>query len=169
MITRFTAEQLQQRYEEFYGLLKNVVDDGASIGFLPPLTDEVARWYWDGIAADVAAGRRVLLVELDGETIVGSVQLGLEMKPNGLHRAEVQKLIVHTEWRRRGIARRLMLALEEAAHEHQRTLLVLDTREGDPSERLYRQLGYTVAGVIPFFARNGEGTLDSTVLYYKVL
>jgi acetyltransferase len=62
-----------------------------------------------------------------------------------------------------------MATVERAAHDARRTLLVLDTRQGDPSERLYQKCGYTRAGVIPRYARNGDGGLDATVLYYKLL
>ena len=62
-----------------------------------------------------------------------------------------------------------MRAVEEVVRECGRSLLVLDTRQGDVAERLYRALGYQEAGVIPLYARNAAGTLDSTVVFYKVL
>jgi hypothetical protein len=62
-----------------------------------------------------------------------------------------------------------MLAAEEEARGLGRTTLLLDTREGDPSEALYRSLGWEVAGVIPKYARSSNGELDSTVFYYKLL
>jgi len=42
-----------------------------------------------------------------------------------------------------------MRQLHDLARQHGRTLLVLDTRQGDPSELLYRKLRYARAGVIP--------------------
>jgi GNAT superfamily N-acetyltransferase len=95
------------------------------------------------------------------------VQLELATMPNARHRAEVMKLMVHRAARRRGIARVLMLALEEAARGANRRLLVLDTRPGDPAEQLYLALGYTPAGVIPRYALNAAGMLDSTVYMYR--
>jgi ribosomal protein S18 acetylase RimI-like enzyme len=91
------------------------------------------------------------------------------MRANGLHRAEVAKLMVHRAARRRGIARALMLALEDHARRLGRTTLVLDTRQGDPSERLYQSLGYQLAGAIPEYARSADGTLDATAIYYRLL
>ena len=113
--------------------------------------------------------RQVLLVARLDDRAVGTAQLGLAAKPNARHRAEVQKLLVHSRARRMGIARALMTALEEQARRLGLTLLVLDTRQGDPSERLYAAHGYTLAGIIPQYARNGDGGLDATVLYYKIL
>jgi ribosomal protein S18 acetylase RimI-like enzyme len=62
-----------------------------------------------------------------------------------------------------------MLAAEAEAGRRGRTLLVLDTRAGDVSNRLYRSLGYVEAGRIPRFARSAGGRLDDTVIYYKEL
>jgi ribosomal protein S18 acetylase RimI-like enzyme len=101
--------------------------------------------------------------------VVGSVQLALAMKPNALHRAEVQKLFVLQSQRRRGTGRALMQAVEQTARECERTLLVLDTRQGDAAEQLYRKLGYREAGIIPAYARSATGTLDSTIFFYKAL
>lgn len=89
------------------------------------------------------------------------------MKPNAAHRAEIAKLMVSPEARRCGIARMLMETAEEAARQENRTLLVLDTREGDPSNGLYRSLGFIEVSKIPHFARSADGSLDATVLYYK--
>ena len=62
-----------------------------------------------------------------------------------------------------------MTALEEEARTTGKTLLVLDTREGDPSNALYRTLGYHEAGRIPGWARDASGTLSATVFWYKPL
>jgi len=62
-----------------------------------------------------------------------------------------------------------MRQLHELARGHGRTLLVLDTREGDSSELLYRKLGYTRSGVIPGYARSADGALDATAFYYLVV
>ncbi len=82
------------------------------------------------------------------------------------------KLMVHREFRGRGLGRLLMQAAEDEARlRHGRTLLVLDTRRGDISERLYRSMGYVEAGVIPGYARSSgpTGELHDTVIFYKHL
>jgi ribosomal protein S18 acetylase RimI-like enzyme len=101
--------------------------------------------------------------------LVGTVQLALATKPNGRHRGEVQKLLVHTTARRRGIAQKLLDAIERAALEAGRSLLVLDTEQGSDAERLYRRAGYSEAGVIPRFAATTAGPLTATVIFYKEL
>jgi GNAT superfamily N-acetyltransferase len=151
-------------------LLRDAVDGGASIGFLPPLGEAEASAYWDGVVAAMGDGSRVLLVARDAAGgIVGSAQLELAMRANARHRAEVSKVMVHRAARRRGLGRALMLAIEGHAHRLGRTTLVLDTRQGDPSEELYRGLGWTPAGAIPRYAASADGTLHTTALYYKLL
>ena len=46
---------------------------------------------------------------------------------------------------------------------------MLDTREGDPSNTLYKSLDYQEAGKIPEYAISPNGNLDATVIYYKFL
>jgi ribosomal protein S18 acetylase RimI-like enzyme len=130
---------------------------------------EVAEEYWLETLNDVAQGKRILLVSSEAGEVTGAVQLALATKQNALHRAEVQKLLVHTGFRQRGIARALMNAVEESARAVERTLLVLDTEQGSIAEKLYERCGYTRAGVIPVYARSADGSLISTVVFYKLL
>ena len=150
-------------------LLQATVDDGASIGFLPPVSVDEASAYWMGVEEALRSPYRILLVALQGDQVVGSVQLDLVAKPNGAHRAEVMKLMVLPALRRQGIARALMLALEAQAQAAGRTTLVLDTRQGDSSELLYRSLGYTCIGVIPQYCCSANGNLDGSAFYYKLI
>jgi acetyltransferase len=154
---------------ELIELLKDTVESGASVGFIPPLGEGEARQYWQGVFRNVKQGTHILLVAREDGRVVGSVQLELATKANALHRAEVQKLFVLQSQRRRGTGRTLMQAIEQVAHEHKRTLLVLDTREGDVAEKLYRKIGYQEVGVIPAYALNANGELDGTIIFYKTL
>lgn len=169
MIQTLSAADLARQHEGLCELLWDAVDSGASVGFLPPLTLAEASQYWQYVTESVACGGHVVLGAFEGEELVGSVQLELFSKPNASHRAEVQKLLVMSKARRRGLGARLMAAIEEEARSLGRTLLVLDTRKGDPSDSLYRKVGYTVAGEIPGFARSASGELHATVLFYKQL
>ncbi len=168
-LQQLTKPQAEASLESLVLLLQNVVDNGASIGFIPPLPTQEAQAYWTKVIANLEQGHLLLFVVLAEEQVIGTAQLALEMRKNGLHRAEVQKVMVHTEFRGRGIGRQLMDAVEAAAHTAQRTLLVLDTRRGDVAETLYQKLGYVQAGIIPGYASNATGGLDDTVLYYRIL
>lgn len=160
-IHEYSAELLK----ELSNLLVDVVQDGASIGFLPPLEHQTTSDYWIHVLSPEVT---LWIVTWKGK-VVGSVQLHLCTKQNGQHRAEIAKLMVHPSARRLGLGRALMEVAEQKAYDEQRTLLVLDTREGDPSNLLYLSLGYQEAGRIPQFAQSADGTLDGTVFYYKLL
>jgi len=150
-------------------LLCNVVDEGASIGFLAPLSAAEARAYWQEVFASLQAGEKVMYVAKQNEQIVAAVQLALEPRANGRHRAEVQKLMVHTAARGQGLGRRLMAAVEQAARADQRSLIVLDTRRGDVADGLYQRMGYIQVGIIPNYAMSSTGHLSDTVFYYREL
>jgi acetyltransferase len=153
-------------------LLRECVLAGASLGFLDSVTDGELRAFWQRILAEVKAGSRVVLAARasPGGALVGSAQLGLEWKPNGRHRAEVQKVLVFPSERRKGIATRLMTALEAEALSRGVHLLVLDTSEGKGGARgLYEALGYHYAGGIPGFALDPDGTPVKNAIFYKNL
>lgn len=145
------------------------VGAGSSVGYLPPLAPEVARGFYREVARDVAAGRKILLAGWVEAKLAGTVLLDIIPKPNQPHRAEVQKLLVHPDARRRGLARLLMHHAEQAARDAGRNLLTLDTEAGSNAAALYRGLGWTEAGRIPGYALNAEGRLIDTLIFYKNL
>jgi len=165
------ANEMMQRVEELGELLLACVADGASVGFIEPFTLTEATAYWRRKVLPSVMGREVvmLVAETDGH-IVGTVQLDHDTMPNQRHRAEVRKLLVHPDFRRRGIARTLMADIEGHARALDRSLLTLDTRTGDAAEPLYRDLGFETAGVIPQYCRDTRTPrLDATTVMYKRL
>lgn len=168
-IERLSEEQAKPILPRLVALLQDTVHHGSSVGFLPPLAFETAEEYWLETLNEVKQGKRILLVSSEAGDVAGTVQLALATKQNGLHRAEVQKLVVHTRFRHRGVARALMGAVEEAARAAGRTLLVLDTEQGSAAEQLYVKCGYARAGVIPQFALSADGSLITTVVFYKLI
>ena len=145
-----------------------VVQGGASLGFLRDVSKEDVLTYWQGVGEQLGP-TLFLLIARDGDQILGSVQLERCMKPNGSHRAEVLKLFVLPEGRRKGIASGLMERLELLAVEHGVRLLVLDTQSGSGAEGLYQHLGWVKSGEIPNFALSPDGELFGTSYYYKEL
>jgi ribosomal protein S18 acetylase RimI-like enzyme len=150
-------------------LLRNVVEGGASIGFMLPLAETEVMTFWSDVVAGIASDQRLVFVARDGGRIIGSVQLALAPQPNGRHRAELQKLLVHRSHRRRGLGAALIRAAESAALARGRTLIVLDSGATGNALGLYDRGGYIRAGVIPRFAAKPDGPLIDTVIYYKEL
>lgn len=151
------------------GLLVHAVEEGASLGFLAPLAIDEALAYWEGVRNAVADGSRVLLVAMREGVLLGTVQLDLCQKPNGVNRAEVQKLIVHSQARRGGVASLLMKEAENQAQLLSRGLLYLDTLAGSPAEEFYRSCGYVRLGELPDFATTPQGEWRATAIYFKTL
>lgn len=169
-IRSISSATLLEALPAFVALLQDAVNSGASIGFLMPLAEAVAEKYWRGIAVDVAAGSRILIAAYEADdALVGTAQLDLVMKPNAPHRAEVQKLLVHTNYRGRGIGKQLLRFIDATALEHGRTLLVLDTLRGDVAEGMYERYGYVRVGVVPRFVIDERGQWGDTVYFYRLL
>ncbi|TCM66787.1 acetyltransferase (GNAT) family protein [Acinetobacter calcoaceticus] len=150
-------------------LLVDSVGSGASMGFIAPLKLQDAQQYWEEIQQKLQQQRLCLLLALQGQTVIGSVQLSLSLKANAQHRAEVEKLMVLSSFRSQGIGTLLMQQLENVSRRMALRLLVLDTREGDVSEQLYLKMDFQRAGIIPGFALNSDGGYAGTALYYKEL
>jgi ribosomal protein S18 acetylase RimI-like enzyme len=150
-------------------IIADSVNGGAAISFMQPYSRDDGLHFWrDKVFPDVASGRRVLFVAyLDG-AIVGTVQMEVALPPNQPHRCEVAKMVVHSRARRQGVARQLMLALEAHARSLGKTLITLDTRTGDKAESLYGSLGFRIAGVIPQYAYDADGSArHGTTFMYK--
>ncbi|HEV8311458.1 MAG TPA: GNAT family N-acetyltransferase [Burkholderiaceae bacterium] len=155
---------------ELAAVLIDCVDGGASVSFMQPLSIEHASAFWRKVADGVAAHQRALFVAEDGEgQILGTAQLVWDLPDNQPHRADVAKLLVHRRARRRGVAEALMRALEAAARDERKTLLVLDTVTGGDAERLYARIGWQRVGVIPNYALYPDGRPCATTYFYKDL
>ena len=166
------CDDLDPHIDDLVELLHASVHAGASIGFVLPFSEQDSAAFWqEAVGSTVMAGHTILLLAHCDEKVVGSVQLGCDTPANQPHRADVKKLLVHPAWRRRGIARLLMIELERHAKALGRRLLTLDTRTGDQAEPLYRSLGYETVGTIPDFCIDtiDQTRLDPTTVMYKRL
>src|SRR5579872_4814069 len=119
-IDRFTpqADCLADEIDMLGAVLHACVHAGASVSFVLPFSHDDAKAFWRSkVLPAVQSGMCRVLVARGGGQILGTVQLDLGTPPNQPHRAEVRKLLVHPDARRRGIARALMSAIEESARE----------------------------------------------------
>ncbi|MCR9137739.1 MAG: GNAT family N-acetyltransferase [Alphaproteobacteria bacterium] len=156
---------------ELASLLHDCVIQGASVNFVLPFTLEDSEAFWrEKVMPRLRSGVLILLIAQHHDRIIGSVQLDHDTPPNQPHRAEIAKLLVHPDFRRQGIARALMAAIEDQARGLERSLITLDTRTGDNAEPLYTSLGYHTAGIIPGYCVDPvDARLDSTTIMYKIL
>jgi GNAT superfamily N-acetyltransferase len=163
-LTRLSEADIAQLAD----VLIDCVAGGASVSFMHPVSTEKAQAFWRSQAADIAAGRRVILVADDTNGIAGTVQVVFAQSENQPHRADIAKMLVHRRARQQGLGAALMQAAEDAARAAGKTLLVLDTASDD-AERIYARQGWVLAGVIPDYALWPQGGLVATRLYYRKL
>jgi len=146
-------------------LLIDAVESGASVSFLSPLDRATASRFWRDLRIPP---RGAIVLARSAARVDGVVVLVPSWAPNQAHRAEVAKLLVHRRARGAGLGGRLMNALADHAREQRFALLTLNTPRGDRAEQLYRRLGWREVGVIPGYARRGDGWHDA-VAFYKQL
>ncbi|KAH6673671.1 acetyltransferase [Halenospora varia] len=137
--------------------------------FLPPLDNgEMTSWWQDRIS-EVANHERHILMQLATNTetgkeeVAGVVMLNMpKFWPTGPWKADVEKLLVGPEYRKMGIARKLMEMVEEVAR--------LGTEVGSPAEMIYPKLGYVEIGVLPGCEIwHIDGSWKDEKLFYKDL
>ena len=167
MIRILSAVEFEQQVPRLAEVLIDAVDSGAGVSFMKPLSQEVAEDFWRGQISGIAAKKTFPIVaELDG-IIAGLVLLMRAWAPNQPHRCDVAKLLVHRDFRRRGVATALMQALEDKAKALQQSLITFDAVANSPASRFYEKLGFICVGTYPNFAYSGDGKLDDTALFYK--
>lgn len=168
-IWRICPSEIEAVLPSLAELLRETVNGGTPLGFVPPLCLDDARRYWMSVRPEMYAGTRVLLAAFANGEIIGSGQLTFALAPNAQHRAEVQKVFVGCSWRGQGVGESLMRALHRRARLHGRRLLLLSTRHPGPAEGFYKRLGYQVVGVVPGYSVGPAGErFDSVTLYHEL-
>jgi len=148
-------------------ILVETVANGGSVSFMHPLPLAAADTFWKDSLASAGRGERIVFGAFDGQALVGTVTLLLNLPPNQPHRAEIAKMMTRVSHRGRGVATALMGVAEAAAIFRGRSLLVLDTAVEDGASKLYERLGFQLTGVIPDYALKPHGGLTGTMIYWK--
>ena len=166
-VQRLEPADFDEAEPELADLLLDSVADGASIGFLEATTPAEAQAFWRSSLR--GPGTVTWVGRGPSGAVLGCVQLKLVGNPNGRHRADVAKLLVHRSARGAGLAGELMAALEAEARRQGRSLLVLDTQTGSPAETIYARWGWTQFGVLDGHAATPDGVLRPTTYMAKRL
>lgn len=164
-----TLEATEATLAALSDLLRATVAAGGSVGFLHPLGEAAARDFWRASLGAAARGERTVWGAVQGGTLLGTVTLVTATPPNGTHRAELAKMMVHPAHRGRGVATALVRAALAGARAQGKTLVVLDTAADGGAGPFYERLGFAFAGEIPDFALTPHGGLSATRLYWKRL
>ena len=150
-------------------MLIETVAHGGSVSFMHPLPIQSAETFWRDALAAADRGERFVLGAFDGENLVGTVTLLLNLPPNQPHRAEIAKMMTRVSHRHRGVATALLREAERIAIARDRWLLVLDTAEDEGAAGLYERMGFKLTGLIPDYALKPHGGLTGTLIYWKRL
>ncbi|GII58590.1 N-acetyltransferase [Planotetraspora thailandica] len=169
MISRLAPDDFPATVKSLADLLVDVVAGGASLGFRFPFRQEEAAAWWRTQQPAVSDGTMTIWVAHGPGGVVGTISLVVDRKPNGRHRADVIKLMVHPDARGQGLARALLATAEQAAAQAGVTLLLLDTVTGSAADHLYEGAGWTRFGIVPDYATDPGGTLEDCSFFYKQL
>jgi ribosomal protein S18 acetylase RimI-like enzyme len=150
-------------------MLVETVANGGSVSFMHPLPLEAANAFWRNSLASADRGERIVFGAFDGEDMIGTVTLVLNLAQNQPHRAEIVKMMTRVSHRHRGIATLLLREAERMAIARGRWLLVLDTAEDEGAAGLYERMGFQLTGSIPDYALKPHGGLTGTLIYWKRL
>jgi len=160
-----TPDQFKAAIPRLGEILADAVNSGAGVSFMLPFSANDGSAYWSGVDPE----KKRVFAAIENGTIAGVVILEKAWAPNQPHRADISKMLVHRDFRRRGVGTLLLKALEEDARRMGVTLLTFDTVTQSPAEAFYRELGYVRAGHIPGYAFSPTGRLDDTTIFYKQL
>ncbi len=165
-IRRLAAAEVLDRKQEFAQLLRDAIESGGTVGFVLPAEDDKLDRYWTGVAREMESGERELFAAFEDGKVVGSLQLAYEKAESVSHRADLQKLFVLRDYRRRGIARSLLI---EALHRMPALgllMFTITTRFDSATENLVSALRFTRWGVLPHYGVTPEGVLHDASMYY---
>lgn len=167
-IELLAADAVRSHRDSLAAILVECVEDGACVGYLKPYTHAQAVDRFEATAGQVASGTALVLAAFDGETLVGTVQIGLDGPCNQRHRGDVRKLLVLRRAQRHGLGEALMRSVETQARLRGLSLLCLDTAT-PAAARLYRRLGWTQACTIPGYALAPDGAPCDATFFWKAL
>ena len=162
-VVELHADAVEAHLGELAQLLLDAHASNMALGLVPDLTAERAAAAYRRTASRLRAGERILLGALDGNILVGAVHLARAEAENGRHRGEIQRLVVGTGNRGRGIGRMLMEAAVGEARRLGLRLLWLMTHEGTAADQIYQRLGWTRLGVVPAYSTLPDGSVTGNL------
>ena len=107
-------------------------------------------WSENSVASELTNPLSAWLVALDGERVAGYVG-----SQSVMGESDMMNVAVHPDYRRQGIAEKLVLELVEALKEKGNHCLTLEVRaSNEPAKALYEKLGFQQIGLRKNYYRN---------------
>jgi ribosomal protein S18 acetylase RimI-like enzyme len=139
--------------EDLCDAAEAAIAEGGGFGWVTAPPRHIMENYWRGVL--LVPGRCLFVARLDG-TICGSAQFVRPPRNNEAQAfaAQMMSNFIAPWARGHGLARRLVMAVEDAAREAGFVVLNLDVRDTQGAAiQLYESLGYTRWGTHPAYAR----------------
>jgi GNAT superfamily N-acetyltransferase len=112
-IVPLNAATLPIYYRELATLLLDSIAGGASVGYQHSLSREEAESTFYRLRGSIDNGELKMWIARDEHGLMGMVRLELCDEPDGLNRATIKSLLVHSRMRRKGIGRQLILNIAD--------------------------------------------------------
>jgi RimJ/RimL family protein N-acetyltransferase len=163
-LLKFNARDLQELCEA----AEDGIRVGGGFGWLSPPPRELMENYWKGSL--LVPERSLIIGRLDG-VIAGSAQLVRQPRNNEAraHSGQMMTNFVASWARGHGLAREIVLAVEEEARTQGLGVLNLDVRESQVAAiQLYQSLAYHHYGTHPRYARV-DGQWVAGLFFWKDL
>jgi acetyltransferase len=171
-IDRITSKPSAACVDSLCELIADAIDAGDSVGFVQPANLGALKLHWQSVFMGLGEPGIALWVARqpgESEKVIGCVQVVLTAKPSASHRAEIDKLIIHSSMRNRKVGAALLATAEAYAKAHQRQLVVLNAPSGSSAEKMFQHMAYSVAGRIPDFDVAVDGSLQASSAMFKRL
>jgi ribosomal protein S18 acetylase RimI-like enzyme len=142
---------------------------GGGFGWLTAPPRHIMESYWRGVL--LVPERRLFVARLDG-TICGSAQLSRPPRNNEAQAfaAQLTSNFIAPWARGHGLARRIVVIVEEAARAAGFAILNLDVRDTQSAAiQLYESLGYIRWGTHPDYARVNGRSIPGHFYYKRLL
>ena len=104
-----------------------------------------------------------------GLAMAGAECAGFYLARNGFGEVELLLLAVDPLHRRRGFARQLLEDLAAFARTRNAERLLLEMRDGNPAEHLYRQFGFEAIGARKNYYQQPDGSRGDAITFAKLL
>ena len=113
---------------------------------------------------------RYLLADQHGNKPLPGVRAaGFAMSRRAADEEELLLLAVSPEFRRSGIATRMLTRMSDSSRELGVTKLFLEMREGNPAEFLYRNFGFAPIGRRPAYYKLSNGSRKDAITFALTL
>jgi ribosomal protein S18 acetylase RimI-like enzyme len=151
--------------DEVVRLVREVMSEGAALGWSGVPTQEQAREWWAERRDEAAAGRGAVSAAYDGTELVGLAEWRRYDHPPQVVNADLEKLLVSYRRRGQGIGAALVedqLAQARVAGIETVTLQCRGNNHG--AIRLYERLGFHECGRLPDFVASGVDRWDKVMM-----